>query len=801
MKKLIPVTLLIILVLNNSLYAQSDDEFNIGIALRGGGALGFAHIGALGVIDSLEIPIDYVAGTSMGGLIGALYSMGYSAREMEEFVINVDWEDIFNDKPSRDYLPYLIKRKSGIYQMELDIEGYSPDLPSGLITGQKIYRLFFENTYIYEGIKSFDDLPIPYRCVGADLVSGEEIIFRDGSLAKAMRATMSIPTAFDPVRFDDTLAIDGGMKNNFPVDVAKNMGADYVIGLNLVTQQHDADYYDNLLKILDRTLDVPRQDKLQETIDMADLLIQQNIAPFSLTSFDTISIREIIHRGKSAAYAKLDELIALQKRAHINIHPAEQKSVKLISKIVISGNSKITVKKLEKILHVKKGSIFSQEHFDERMKRFNHSTQLARIEAKVEESGLFAVNLYIDIRENYTPLIRDISITGYVAYGKKFILNFLGLRPGERYHLAEFQHNISLLYGLDYYSDIKYTFEQNDDGSVSLTLEMSEKSPYKLLFGLHYNDFLKLVGTIGFRINSVLIPGLFIDSELQFSGLTRWRTDIFYPTRSMDFPIYPLVSFGYQDIPRDVFDTTGANILRFSERGWFVGAGLGISPTNFLNIEGTIDLQYPNIYIDVGDIGEEFRRIDDKILTFIGDVNFDLLDNVLVPRRGLKVAANLEISFKNVGSSFDYGRLISFFDYYHTLSKLHTFRLNSWYLRSWEEDPFYKTVFFIGGPHKFYGLAYSQGLGTEFFILRFDYRYEVFPNLFVKGIVNTSPHYQLGLPGTEQTGEALWGYGFGFMYKSILGPVELQFAWGDKTPYAPGDKVSRVYFVAGYKLR
>jgi NTE family protein len=435
------------------------------------------------------------------------------------------------------------------------------------------------------------------------------------------------------------------------------------------------------------------------------------------------------------------------------------------------------------------------------MKRFNHSTQLARIEAKVEESGLFAVNLYIDIRENYTPLIRDISITGYVAYGKKFILNFLGLRPGERYHLAEFQHNISLLYGLDYYSDIKYTFEQNDDGSVSLTLEMSEKSPYKLLFGLHYNDFLKLVGTIGFRINSVLIPGLFIDSELQFSGLTRWRTDIFYPTRSMDFPIYPLVSFGYQDIPRDVFDTTGANILRFSERGWFVGAGLGISPTNFLNIEGTIDLQYPNIYIDVGDIGEEFRRIDDKILTFIGDVNFDLLDNVLVPRRGLKVAANLEISFKNVGSSFDYGRLISFFDYYHTLSKLHTFRLNSWYLRSWEEDPFYKTVFFIGGPHKFYGLAYSQGLGTEFFILRFDYRYEVFPNLFVKGIVNTSPHYQLGLPGTEQTGEALWGYGFGFMYKSILGPVELQFAWGDKTPYAPGDKVSRVYFVAGYKLR
>jgi NTE family protein len=684
--------------------------------------------------------------------------------------------------------------------MGLDIEEFSPALPIGLITGQKIYRLFFENTYIYEGIKSFDYLPIPYRCVGADLVSGEEIIFKDGSLAKALRATMSIPTAFDPVRYEDTLAIDGGMKNNFPVDITKKMGADFVIGLNLVAQQHDADYYDNLLKILDRTLDVPRKDKLQETIDMADLLIDQNITSYSLTSFDTTSIGDIIRRGKAAAYANLDKLIALKKRARVEFHPAELKSVKLISEIVISGNSKITHKRLEKILQIKKGMVFSQDHLDERINRFNSATHLAQIDVKIEDRGLYAVNLNVDINENYTPLVSDISITGNVAYGKNFIFNYLGIKPGERYHMADFRHNISLLYGLDYYSDIKYTFEQNNDGSVTLNLEMSEKSPYKLLFGLHYNDFLKLVGTIGFRINNVLLPGLFIDSELQFSGLTRWRTDIYYPTRSMDFPIYPLLTFGYQDIPRDVFDSTGAKILRFSERGWYVGGGLGISPTRFLNLEGKIALEYPNIYIDIGDIGEEFRTIDDKILAFIGDINIDLLDNVLVPRNGLKVASNLEMSFKNFGSSFNYIRSITSFNYYYTLFEWHTFRLNSWYLKSWREDPFYKTVFFIGGPQKFFGLAYSQGMGTEFFILRFDYRYEVIPSLFLKGIVNTSPHYLLGLPGTEQTGEALWGYGFGLMYNSILGPIELQFSWGDKTPYDPGKKESRVYFIAGYNL-
>jgi NTE family protein len=204
--------------------------------------------------------------------------------------------------------------------------------------------------------------------------------------------------------------------------------------------------------------------------------------------------------------------------------------------------------------------------------------------------------------------------------------------------------------------------------------------------------------------------------------------------------------------------------------------------------------------LDVGEIGEDLETANQNIVAFVGDIDFDLLDNVLVPRKGLRAAAKLEMSSKEVGSSFNYVRLVSFLNYYLTPVKSHTFRFSSWYLQSWEEEPFYKTLFFIGGPQTFYGLAYTQGMGTQFLTLRFDYRYEFLPNTFIKGIVNTSPVYQLGLPGNTKTGEALWGYGFGLMYNSILGPVELQFAWGDKTPYDPGEKVSRIYFVAGYKL-
>ena len=128
-------------------FGKASDDLKIGIALRGGGALGFAHIGSLSVIDSLGIPIDYIAGTSMGGLMGGLYAIGFSPQEMEEFVTGIDWRDIFDDNPSRKYLPYLIKRNSGKYQLALDLKGLSPALPDGLIRhliirgGQKNYAL------------------------------------------------------------------------------------------------------------------------------------------------------------------------------------------------------------------------------------------------------------------------------------------------------------------------------------------------------------------------------------------------------------------------------------------------------------------------------------------------------------------------------------------------------------------------------------------------------------------------------------------------------------------------------------
>lgn len=205
----------------------------IGLVLSGGGALGFAHIPILKAIDSLGIPIDYIAGTSMGGIASALYSIGYSGEELEYLVKNVDWNEIFTDEPERDLKPYFIKKDDGFFQFHFGFDENVITPPTGLIRGQKISLFLSKLTYPFEKIKDFDQLPIPFRCVAVDLLTANEVVLKSGSLSKAMRSTMAIPTIFNPVTWGDSLLIDGGLVNNVPVDVVREMGADYVIAVNV----------------------------------------------------------------------------------------------------------------------------------------------------------------------------------------------------------------------------------------------------------------------------------------------------------------------------------------------------------------------------------------------------------------------------------------------------------------------------------------------------------------------------------------------------------------------------------------
>src|SRR6266446_5373431 len=206
----------------------------IGVALEGGGAMGLAHIGVLKWFEEHHIPVDYVAGTSMGGLVGGFYATGMSPDDLQTLIEGMDWRKILGDRTPYEDLAFRRKEDQRAYPNSL-IFGLRGGLrlPAGLNAGHQIGLIIDRMALPYHGLPPFDELPVPFRCVATDLVSGKPYVFKDGSLAVALRATMSIPGAFSPVHDGQTVFVDGGLTNNLPTDVVREMGAEIVIAVHL----------------------------------------------------------------------------------------------------------------------------------------------------------------------------------------------------------------------------------------------------------------------------------------------------------------------------------------------------------------------------------------------------------------------------------------------------------------------------------------------------------------------------------------------------------------------------------------
>ena len=213
----------------------------VAVVLSGGGAKGTAHIGALKVMEEAGIPIDYIVGTSMGAIVG-LYSIGYTAHQLDSMVNKQDWAFLLSDKLLPDEQTFMQKEQAGMYQLSFpfSIGKGKKFVGGGVINGQNLSNLFTELTVGYNVPLDFNDFPIPFACVATNVVNGEAVIFHQGLLDEAMRASMAIPAVFTPVRMDSMVLVDGGMVNNFPVNIAYEMGADVVIGIDVQSPLLDA---------------------------------------------------------------------------------------------------------------------------------------------------------------------------------------------------------------------------------------------------------------------------------------------------------------------------------------------------------------------------------------------------------------------------------------------------------------------------------------------------------------------------------------------------------------------------------
>ena len=286
----------------------------VGLVLGGGGAKGAAEVGVLKVLEEAGIPIDYIAGTSIGAIVGGLYAIGYDAADIDSLYRNQDWLFLLSDQVKRESETFLSKEEREKYIVHIPLSKERKVLlPTGYVKGQNIFNLFSKLTVGYHQVDDFSNLPIPYRCVAVDLVDGKEVVFSSGSLPMAMRASMSIPGVFAPVEWKGKMLVDGGALNNLPVDVAREMGADVIICVDLSTGWKKKEELKSPSAVVEQLIGMMGQTKYRKNMAEADLYINPSLKGFSAASFQPEAIDTMIQRGELAARQKWGELMDLKK--------------------------------------------------------------------------------------------------------------------------------------------------------------------------------------------------------------------------------------------------------------------------------------------------------------------------------------------------------------------------------------------------------------------------------------------------------------------------------------------------------
>ncbi|MDP6853498.1 MAG: patatin-like phospholipase family protein, partial [Candidatus Marinimicrobia bacterium] len=452
-----------------TLLSASSSTPKIGLVLSGGGSKGFAHVAVLKALDSLNIPVDYIAGTSFGAIAGAMYALGYPGKEIEQMALDTDWYEVQNDEPERRFLPYFRKKDTGKYQLEFGLDGVKPVTPTGFIYGQKIILELSKWTREFEQTYDFDNFPIPFRCNAFDIISGKEIILKEGSLAHALRASISVPTIFAPVEWGDALLVDGGVINNLPVDIVREMGADIVLALDVTSERRTVSSLDNMYDIFDQTISVHGYERKNENIKNADFYLQPHIPNINWLDYSKSNIHQLFLAGEEAVrqnknlFDQLAELTKNRTKKIVNLKPIQK------------------------------------------------------------------------------PRIIAIHLNGNNDLPDKFILEYLGIVKNKQLDVQALDENISELYSLGYFKVIHYDINPLSPGRAEINIHVKENPMRKFQMGLRWDNFYQMVGVANVQINSNIIPGMRFENQTQFAGLRRNDFSVFFPSRKLNFPVYPYV--------------------------------------------------------------------------------------------------------------------------------------------------------------------------------------------------------------------------------------------------------------------
>ncbi|BBT39372.1 patatin-like phospholipase family protein [Pseudomonas putida] len=340
---------LLLIVTSFTTLAAEVARPKVGLVLSGGAARGIAHIGVLKALEEQGVRIDAIAGTSMGAVIGGLYASGYSVEELEKLATTLDWQQALSDAPPRKDVPFRRKQDDRDFLVKQKLsfrDDGSLGLPLGVIQGQNLSLLLESKLAHTADTRDFDKLPIPFRAVATDIASGEKVVFSRGHLPQVIRASMSIPAVFAPVELDGRLLVDGGMVDNIPVDVARDMGVDLAIVVDIGTPLRDRKQLATVVDVLNQSITLMTRRNSEEqlaSLHQDDVLIQPSLAAFGVTDFGRA--QDMIDAGYRAARA-LDNRLASLRRAEGDTGLAVARSPRqrrpIITAIRVENDSKVS---------------------------------------------------------------------------------------------------------------------------------------------------------------------------------------------------------------------------------------------------------------------------------------------------------------------------------------------------------------------------------------------------------------------------------------------------------------------------
>jgi len=667
----------------NPCVAPDGDRPSVGLVLSGGGARGAAHIGVLRALVHQRVPVDCIAGTSMGAAVGGLYAAGLSVDELETALLTIDWKNTFRDRPPRVGQSFHKKREDEDFLIKAT-PGFRDgkfQLPLGVIEGQSLGILLESLTRRAATIRDFDRLRVPFRAVATDIGTGEAVVLKAGSLAKAIQASMSIPGVLSPVEIGGQLLVDGGVSNNLPMDVAREMGADVLIVVSIGTPLSPARDLDSALAITDQLTTIMTQQNARRqlaTLTAEDVLIEPDLGAIGTTDF--VDAATAIPLGYVAAEQSLESLALLVPKNEAGSATADVAAIR-------GAEARLS---------------------------------LSERDYAVWEGIRPAPD------QPPQPVVDFVELNNHSRFGDDVLFSRISQRPGEPLNRQHLERDIAAIYGLDVFERVSYEVIERD-GRTGLIIDALEKrwGPDYVQFGLAIENDLE--SSVGFNVaasytRTGLNPlGGEWRSEIQLGDRPRFSTRWWQPLDPkaryfieprMDAQRYRLGLFGDRDTPLSVYRVSEATVSlqggrQFGTWGELrVGLVRGFGDTDVLSGPQLV----PTERYDVGEAFASFST--------------DTLDNRYFPSAGQTSNITYTNSTKALGAS----------------SAFQTLRARGTYAFNWGRHSLVPTIamgatltgelplqdrFTLGGFLNLSGFSLNQLSGRHFGLGRAVYYYRL----------------------------------------------------------------------------